>query len=158
MVIIAVIGLVMTVIFWKNYLIVESDYHKATRKIEEDFIPEEMQAVSQAILLDELKETVYFSRFPLISGYSQSLLERVDVFANRFPRRFSLIKSAYIFALNGHQDKAIIQLIKLKDIFGISALEEALSYLYQESEKAPELLPVLAHFGLVKKVSAADNN
>ncbi|WP_377727392.1 O-antigen ligase family protein [Comamonas nitrativorans] len=153
--IIAIIGLAVTVAFWNNYLIIESDYREATRKMEENFIPEEVQAVSQAILLDELKETVYFSRFPLKSGYSEDLLERVDVFANRFPRKFSLVKSCYIFSLNGRQEKAITQLIKLKDIFGISALEEALSYLYQESEKTPELLPVLAHFGLVKKAPAA---
>lgn len=158
LVIIAVIGLAMTVIFWKNYLIIESDYQQATSKIEEDFIPEEMQAVSKTILLDELKEAVYFSRFPLISGYSENTLKRVDVFTNRFPRRFSLIKSAYIFALNGYEDKAITQLIKLKDIFGIAAQEEALSYLYQESEKNPELLPVLVHFGLVKNSPAAIDN
>ncbi len=156
--IIAVAGLAGTVVFWKNYSIIEDDYRMAMRRMEVDFVPEEQQAASQTILLSNVQAFIYFARLPLKEGYSAERLQWIERFIVRYPRKFSLVKFAYILALNHQQDKAIVQIIKLKDIFGISALEEALSYLYQESDKAPELLPVLAHFGLVKKVSATEDN
>ena len=152
--IIAIAGLAGTVVFWKNYSIIEDDYRIANRRIEVDFIPEEQQAASQTILLSNVQAFIYFMRLPVKDGYSAERLQWVEKFIIRYPRKFALIKFSYILALNGQQDKAIMQIIKLKNIFGISALEEALSYLYQESEKSPELWPVLTHFGLVKKESA----
>ena len=152
--IIAVAGLAGTVVFWKNYSIIEDDYRIANRRMEMDFIPEEQQAASQTILLSNVQAFIYFMRLPVKDGYSAERLQWVEKFIIRYPRKFALIKFSYILALNGQQDKAIMQIIKLKNIFGISALEEALSYLYQESEKSPELWPVLTHFGLVKKESA----
>lgn len=152
--IIAVAGLAGTVVFWKNYSMIEDDYRIANGRIEVDFIPEEQQAASQTILLSNVQAFIYFTRLPLKEGYSTERLQWIERFIVRYPRKFSLIKFSYILALNGQQDKAIMQIIKLKNIFGISALEEALSYLYQESEKSPELWPVLTHFGLVKKESA----
>lgn len=156
--IIAVAGLAGTVVFWKNYSIIEDDYRLANRRIETEFVPEAQQAASQTVLLSNVQAFIYFMRLPLKESYSPARLEWVEQFITRYPRKFSLVKFAYILALNHQQDKAIVQIIKLKDIFGISALEEALSYLYQESEKAPELLPVLAHFGLVNEVSATEDN
>ena len=152
--IIAIAGLAGTVVFWKNYSIIENDYRIANRRMEMDFVPEEQQAASQTILLSNVQAFIYFMRLPIKDGYSADRLQWVEKFIIRYPRKFSLIKFSYILALNGQQDKAIMQIIKLKNIFGISALEEALSYLYQESEKSPELWPVLTHFGLVKKESA----
>ncbi len=151
--IIAVAGLAGTVVFWKNYSIIEDDYRIANGRMEMDFVPEEQQAASQTILLNNVQALIYFIRLPVKDGYSAERLQWVEKFIIRYPRKFALIKFSYILALNGQQDKAIMQIIKLKNIFGISALEEALSYLYQESEKSPELLPVLAHFGLAKKES-----
>ena len=151
--IIAIAGLAGTVVFWKNYSIIENDYRIANRRMEMDFVPEEQQAASQTILLSNVQAFIYFMRLPIKDGYSAERLQWVEKFIIRYPRKFSLIKFSYILALNGQQDKAIMQIIKLKNIFGISALEEALSYLYQESEKSPELWPVLAHFGLAKKES-----
>ena len=151
--IIAVAGLAGTVVFWKNYSIIEDDYRIANRRMEMDFVPEEQQAASQTILLSNVQAFIYFMRLPIKDGYSAERLQWIEKFIIRYPRKFSLIKFSYILALNGQQDKAIAQIIKLKNIFGISALEEALSYLYQESEKSPELWPVLAHFGLAKKES-----
>ena len=152
--IIAVAGLAGTVVFWKNYSIIEDDYRIANGRMEMDFVPEEQQAASQTILLSNVQAFIYFMRLPVKDGYSAERLQWVEKFIIRYPRKFALIKFSYILALNGQQDKAIMQIIKLKNIFGISALEEALSYLYQESEKSPELWPVLTHFGLVKKESA----
>lgn len=151
--IIAIAGLAGTVVFWKNYSIIEDDYRIANGRMEMDFVPEEQQAASQTILLNNVQALIYFIRLPVKDGYSAERLQWVEKFIIRYPRKFALIKFSYILALNGQQDKAIMQIIKLKNIFGISALEEALSYLYQESEKSPELLPVLAHFGLAKKES-----
>ena len=151
--IIAIAGLAGTVVFWKNYSIIEDDYRIANRRMEMDFVPEEQQAASQTILLSNVQAFIYFMRLPVKDGYSAERLQWVEKFIIRYPRKFALIKFSYILALNGQQDKAIMQIIKLKNIFGISALEEALSYLYQESEKSPELWPVLAHFGLAKKES-----
>ncbi|MBV2163735.1 MAG: O-antigen ligase C-terminal domain-containing protein [Comamonas sp.] len=153
--IIAVAGLAGTAVFWKNYSIIEDDYRMANRRMEVDFVPEEQQAASQTMMLSNVQSFIYFMRLPLKEGYSAERLQWTEDFIIRYPRKYSLTKFSYILALNHQQDKAITQLIKLKDIFGISALEEALSYLYQESEKTPELLPVLAHFGLVKKAPAA---
>lgn len=153
--IIAVAGLAGTAVFWKNYSIIEDDYRMANRRMEVDFVPEEQQAASQTMMLSNVQSFIYFMRLPLKEGYSAERLQWTEDFIIRYPRKYSLTKFSYILALNHQQDKAITQLIKLKDIFGISALEEALSYLYQESGKTPELLPVLAHFGLVKKVPAA---
>ena len=152
--IIAIAGLAGTVVFWKNYSIIEDDYRIANSRMEIDFVPEEQQAASQTILLSNVQAFIYFMRLPVKNGYSAERLQWVEKFIIRYPRKFALIKFSYILALNGQQDKAIMQIIKLKNIFGISALEEALSYLYQESEKSPELWPVLTHFGLVKKESA----
>ena len=152
--IIAIAGLAGTVVFWKNYSMIEDDYRIANSRMEIDFVPEEQQAASQTILLSNVQAFIYFMRLPVKDGYSAERLQWVEKFIIRYPRKFALIKFSYILALNGQQDKAIMQIIKLKNIFGISALEEALSYLYQESEKSPELWPVLTHFGLVKKESA----
>ena len=156
--IIAIAGLAGTVVFWKNYSMIEDDYRIANRRMEMDFVPEEQQAASQTILLSNVQAFIYFMRLPVKDGYSAERLQWVEKFIIRYPRKFALIKFSYILALNGQQDKAIMQIIKLKNIFGISALEEALSYLYQESEKSPELWPVLAHFGLVKKESVMTDN
>ncbi len=152
---IAVAGLAGAVVFWKNYSIIEDDYRMANRRMEVDFVPEVQQAASQTILLSNVQSFVYFMRLPLKEGYSAERLQWTEDFIIRYPRKFSLLKFSYILALNNQQEEAITQLIKLKDIFGIPALEEALGYLYQESERTPELLPVLAHFGLVKKVPSA---
>ena len=152
--VIAVVGLAGTAFFWKNYSIIQDDYRLAAREMAVDFIPEAKKSVSQTVLLSNVQSLIYFARLPLRNDYSVAQLEWVEHFITRYPRRYSLIKYAHILALNDQQDKAILQIIKLKNIFGVPALEEALSYLYQESEKSPELWPVLTHFGLVKKESA----
>ena len=148
--IMAVAGLAGTAVFWKNYSIIEDDYRAANRRIQADFIPEELQAASRTVLLSNVQSFIYFMRLPLKEGYSEERLQWIGKFITRYPRKFSLVKFSYILALNGRKDEAITQIIKVKEIFGISALEEALGYLHHESDRNPALLPVLAHFGLVK--------
>lgn len=148
--ILGIAGLACTIFFWKNYSIIENDYRLANQRTEIRFIPEDMQMASRTTFFSNVQAFIYFMRLPLNNYYSPERLEWIENFTQRYPRQFSLLKASYIFALNEKPEEAISYLIKLKEIFGVSALEIGLSYLYQESENNPELLPILAHFGLKK--------
>lgn len=139
------LGMVFVVFLWQGYARIEADY-RATLNNEKN-VSADMGLVSSAFYSNFIKY-MEFVNLPVGRNYSASLLNEIELFAARYPRRFVFIKTAYIFSINNNNDKSLYYLNRLKSIYGVDGLEEGLSVFHNESRANPELLAVLENFGL----------
>lgn len=153
-VIAASLGTVFILLAWRDYGLIEQEHQASVLEKHSEFIAKEDQAISNIYLLTHMREYIYFIRLPLQSGYSDAQLNELKDIVTRYPHFYFLLKSAYILALNDQVDEAYHNLLIISGLQSSKKLEQALTYLLDQSTEQPKLLPLLKLFNIQPETSA----
>lgn len=152
-VIAASLGTVFILLAWRDYGLIEQEHQASVLEKHSEFIAKEDQAISNIYLLTHMREYIYFIRLPLQSGYSDTQLNELKDIVTRYPHFYFLLKSAYILALNDQVDEAYHNLLIIPGLQSSEKLEQALTYLLDQSTEQPKLLPLLKLFNIQPEAS-----
>ena len=136
----------LIMVMWRDYCLIEQDYHKAVVESNDEFVPEVSQGVYDVYLLNHMRAYIYFVRAPLRADYSESALSDALTVAHRFPYFYCLLKGAYIAAMNNRVDDGYDLLLLIEGLYGSPKLDQSLAYFVEKSESFPELLNLVRMF------------